>query len=131
MERIAAVSAEIGVAELGGLMPKEMLLEISRIFYKMAMDEMALMAHGVDGATADFERHIVLAGDHAYKAANYYHPRLQALAIASGSDAAPGDVLRGLLEEIDGETRIERQQVRQIEHEPSLEAVALKDVMEG
>lgn len=131
MERLAAVSSEIGVAELNGLMPKAMLLEISRIFYKMAMDEMELMAQGVSEARGEFERHIVLAGDHAYKAANYYHPRLQALAIAGGSDASPGDVLRGLLEEIDGETRLERQQVRQIEHEPTPEAVALKDVMEG
>lgn len=151
-ERLALLGQELGVEKLNGMMPKDMLLAIARIFMQMALDDQAALVKatqeplqnqhdgqevlGPDERTlpelgAAFERHLVLAGDTAYKAASYYHPRLQALAIAGSSDMTPGDVLRGLLDEIDGEARLERQQVRQIEHEPTPEAVALKDVMEG
>jgi hypothetical protein len=62
----------------GQLVPREkrMLLEISRIFWKMAMnDQAALVAGGTEAQQAEqrgaFERHLILAGDHAYKAAPY------------------------------------------------------------
>ncbi len=138
MRRLKIVAESIGVEELNGIMPKQMLLEISRIFYRMAMNDRddleaaerrAMVQTVHDGPVQDvvtpgdlaelkgsFKQHLVLAGDHAYKAASYWHPRLQALAIANGNEGqSPGDVLKGLLDEIDGDARLERQQVKQIE----------------
>jgi hypothetical protein len=152
--RLRLISKELGLAELSGMMPKDMLLAVSRIFFKMAMDDQKAIATASEPKPVDnqqvltpeeenpdgrdelelvgaFERHLVLAADTAYKAANFYHPRLEAIAVAGNSDQSPGDVLRGLLAEIDGDSRKEREQIKQIEHEPTPEAVALKDVMEG
>ena len=152
--RLKLMARELGMAELSGMMPKDMLLTISRIFFKMAMEDQKAIVAGsepkpvdnqqvltTDEANPDdrdelelvsaFERHLILAGDTAYKAAAFYHPRLEAIAVAGNSDQSPGDVLRGLLAEIDGDSRQEREQIKQIEHEPTPEAVALKDVMEG
>lgn len=152
MERIRIVSEELGVEELNGIMPKQMLVNISRIFYKMAMnDQMELESAEArakeqtaqEGPVQDivtpgqvaeirgsFKQNLVLAGDHAYKAANYYHPRLQALAIAGANgDKSAGDVLREMLDEIDGEGR----ELKQIKHRPqqTLEAQALDGMLDN
>lgn len=131
MERLAAVSAAVGVAELGGIMPREMLLELSRILYQLTMNDMAAMAAEQDPTRQaellqSMKQNAILAGDMNYKAASYWHPRLQALAVA-GNAGVPADVLRSLLDEIDGETR----ELKQIEHRPqTLEADALDDVLD-
>lgn len=145
-ERLAIIGAEIGVAALDGMMPKDCLLKCMRTFMQMAEKELTEFTaeqaksdddrddRKVDLLVGAYERHIILAGDMAYKAASYYHPRLQALMVGGATDKSPGDVLRSMLEEIDDEARSERQQARQIEHqptEPPVEVLPLKAVNEG
>lgn len=130
-ERLALIGKEIGVAQLNGTMPKEMMLNIARTFMQMALNEQAKIAALEEGdfederreLSAAYERHLVLAGDMSYKAGAYYHPRLQALIVGGGQDKSPGDILRSMLDEIDDESRQERQQSRQIEHQPNSEDV--------
>lgn len=131
-ERLAIIGAEIGVAELNGVMPKEIMLNIARTFMQMALNEQAKLAdlqsqEGVENQTdaliGSYERHLVLAADTAYKAGAYYHPRLQALVVGNAQDKSPGDILRSMLDEIDDESRQERQQARQIEHKSNSEDV--------
>lgn len=143
-ERLDQLGKELGVERLNGLMPKTVMLNIMRVFVNMAMSEMAeaeearterqalilrdapqdsikidRLSQRIEFLSALFERHVVLAGDMAYKAASYYHPRLQALVVGNAdSDKSPSDMLKALLDEIDGECRQERQAARQqlIEH---------------
>lgn len=131
-ERLAIIGAEIGIAELNGVMPKEIMLSIARTFMQMALNEQAKMVelqsqkgveNQVDALIGAYERHLVLAADTAYKAGAYYHPRLQALVVGNAQDKSPGDILRSMLDEIDDESRVERQQSRQIEHKPDSEDV--------
>lgn len=131
-ERLALIGKEIGVSEMEGVMPKDMMLDIARTFMAMALNEQKKLQEDPDQELASaYERHLVLAGDMAYKAGAYYHPRLQALMVGGASDKSPGDVLRSMLEEIDGEARLERQQVRQIEHEPTETTVEVLKVNKG
>lgn len=131
-QRLAAIAWELGTSELDGIMPNRAMLNIMRTFLKMAeRDQADIEALGPNGnenrlfaLTSAYERHIVLAGDMAYKAASYYHPRLQALMVGGAQDKSPGDVLREMLNEIDDESRVERQQARQIEHKPIEDAPA-------
>lgn len=131
LTKLRLMAREFQSAELMGLMPKTVLLECMRMFLQIAMDEatavntLVLRDDKGDKAEivllrASYERHLILAADMAYKAASYYHPRLQALAVTGhGSDQSPGDVLRAMLDEIDDESRAERvAAMKTIEHAP-------------
>lgn len=131
LTKLRLITKEFNVSEMSGLMPKAVLLTVMRTFLQIAMAEAdainTLIGKGDIGKAGDielfkasYERHLILAADMAYKAASYYHPRLQALAVTGhGSDQSPGDVLRAMLDEIDDESRAERvAAMKTIEHAP-------------
>lgn len=133
LTKLRTIAKEFNASELSGIMPKAVLVTVMRTFLQIAMAEAdainTLIGKGdIDAKTkgdielfkASYERHLILAADMAYKAASYYHPRLQALAVTGhGSDQSPGDVLRAMLDEIDDESRAERvAAMKTIEHAP-------------
>lgn len=130
-ERLQEIAQAIGIAELDGVMPKQVMMDVMKTFMRMAMDEQKaindLVGSEDEGSKSkmhalliSFEKHMILAGDMAYKCAPYYHPRLQALAVmGQNGDRSAGDVMRELLNEIDDETRAERRALKTIDHEPT------------